>query len=122
MILNIFNFLDEFINTSKHNFVALIHSHITNKIIFKNGHNAEFKSLTFFSKILKFIALLIPRKTLNFIFKNLSFEHYNVKVPKKFFNECVEYSFYDELFFVPKEYNNYLKYRYGDWKKKIKGL
>ena len=118
--LKYYYFIEEFVDASKHKFIALIHSHIFNKIIFKKGHNIEFKGLVFLSKILETLTLLIPRKTLNFLFKKVSILDYNVKVPKNLINEYVEYSFYDELFLVPKEYKTYLGYRYGDWNKKVK--
>ena len=45
---------------------------------------------------------------------------WNVRVPKGLLKERVKYPFYDEVFFVPKEFELYLEYRYGDWQKKVK--
>ena len=113
-------FLENWVDTSKHKFLSSFYSHLNGKIIFKNGHSFKFIFLTFFSKSLKALTLLLPKQIPNFLFKRLTFVNWNVKVPKKLLSEFVEYSFYNEMFFVPKEYKIYLEYRYGDWNKKIK--
>lgn len=113
-------FLERWVDSSKNMFIALIYSHLSNKIIYKKGHDIKFKCLAFYSNFLKKLNLFISKKILNFLFKRATFIDWNIKVPKKLLKERIEFSFYDELFFVPKEYNNYLNYRYGDWKKKVK--
>ena len=118
--LKYYYFLEHWVDNSKHRFISLFHSHLNNEIIYKNGHNIKFKCQAFFSKILRGLGLLIPKKTLSFLFKRVSYINWNVKVPKKLLSEHIEYCFYDKIFFVPKEYKTYLKYRYGDWNKKVK--
>jgi phosphorylcholine metabolism protein LicD len=113
-------FLEQWVDTSKHMIKSLIYSHTFNQIIFKNGHNNRFKCLAFFSKKIQTITSIIPLKILNFLFKNVSIVDWNVKVPKKLLDEFVEYSFYNEFFFVPKDYKKYLEFRYGDWNIKVK--
>lgn len=109
-------FKEDFVDDSKHKLAALIHNHVMTKIVFKKGHNFKFKLSCFLSETLKKSASLMPGKALNILFKNVSFIPYRVQVPKNLIDAHVEYSFYDVLFFVPKEYNSYLGYRYGDWK------
>ena len=86
-------FLEQWVDTSKHMTASLIYNHIFNNIIFKNGHDTRFKCLAFFSKIIQTLNLIIPLKTLNFLFKKVSILHWNVKVPKNWLEEFVKYSF-----------------------------
>ena len=117
---NCYFFLEQWVDTSKHKFIALFHSHLFNKILYKKGHNIKFKFLVFFSKFIEKLSFFIPRIVLNILVSRVNIVDWNVQVPKNLLNEYIKYSFYNEQFYVPKKYKAYLKYRYGDWNKKVK--
>lgn len=118
--ISYYSYKEEFADAIKHKYLALIHSHLTNKIIFKKGQGFRFKYLTVFSNLIKILTFLIPQKVLVFLLRNITIIDFNVKVPKNLLNEYIEFSFYNRFFIVPKEYKAYLKYRYGEWETPIK--
>ena len=41
-------------------------------------------------------------------------------IPKHFLDETIEYKFDDKMYTIPKDYEEYLEYIYGDWKTPVK--
>lgn len=74
------------------------------------GNGFKFIVKNFFLKNRK-IVYLIPKNIFNFFVKE---EIKVVLVPKFFFDTLKFLPFYNNLFLVPQEYQNYLKYRYGE--------
>ena len=104
----------------KYGILALLHSHIVSEITFKKGHSLRFKYLTVLSFAISYSASLLPRTVLDYYRRNVSLIKYSVKIPKNLLNECIDYTFYQHLFPVPEEFENYLGYRYGDWKTQVR--
>jgi phosphorylcholine metabolism protein LicD len=41
-------------------------------------------------------------------------------VPAHFYEDSIEWNFDDKKYLIPKEYENYLEFRYGDWQTPVK--
>lgn len=116
---NDFHFTEEWLEAADCRF-GTIQSHIFNKIIFKKGHNIKSLCFSLISMAIQKIPP-VPRRYLEkLVVYKTKIRSWNVRVPKGLLKERVEYPFYTEDFFVPKEYEKYLEYRYGDWQKKVK--
>lgn len=113
-------FVEEFVAVTEAKLLSKVYTHVMGKIIFKKGQSLRFNGMSLLSHIMKILASLVPSNVIVYLFRNISLDTYSVNVPKVLLNEITEYPFYQYSFIVPKDYSNYLEYKYGDWRTHVK--
>lgn len=117
---NSYYFREMWMDTSKHFILSKIESHLLNRIVFKRGHGFRFKTLSYFSVILRLLGKLLPHSLGVYMYNRFSYLYYQGTVPKELLSDLVYTKFYDYKMPVPCRASSYLTYRYGNWETPIR--